>query len=255
MAASGVWTGTNPGYTPLELSHHITVTKANFFIVEEELMEPMLAAIKVKGIQNSKIYLFDHEGDGRSKYAYPSWTTLLDHGEADWETFDDESIAKSTTAMLLTTSGTTGLPKAAEISHFNLVAQHTLAWERQDAARPWAYNTLIALPMFHAAMAPLCHTSVLRSGYVAYMQRKFDVNNYMEYVDKYRCTELLMVPPVVLRIVMSEEKGKYDLTCVKRGWCGAAPLDKELQRRFEDIVGGSMTQGISHLFHLHVQGR
>lgn len=54
----------------------------------------------------------------------------MQQGEKDWVRFDDEKTAKSTTAARLFSSGTTGLPKAAILSHFNFIAQHTLVHER-----------------------------------------------------------------------------------------------------------------------------
>lgn len=53
---------------------------------------------------------------------FMSWEELLKHGEEDWDRFDDEKVAKETTACLVTTSGTTGLPKMAVLSHHAWVA-------------------------------------------------------------------------------------------------------------------------------------
>jgi acyl-CoA synthetase (AMP-forming)/AMP-acid ligase II len=60
-----------------------------------------------------------------------SWSELLSHGEDDWIRFDDKQVSRRTPVALLFSSGTTGLPKAAVLSHYNLVAQHTLAVEPQ----------------------------------------------------------------------------------------------------------------------------
>ena len=96
--------------------------------------------------------------------------------------------------------------------------------------------------MFHAAMAPFVHTSVLRAGWTTYIMRKFDVDDYMAAINKYNVTEILMVPPVVLRVVMSPDVQKYDLTSIKRAYVGAAPCDPDLQARFETLIGGPLTQ-------------
>jgi 4-coumarate--CoA ligase len=245
LAAGGVFTGTNPGYTPLELSHHISVTKAKIFLVEPELLKPMSEAMKRAKIQNPKIILFNH--DSNTMADHPSWRGLLEHGEADWPRFNDEHTCRNTTAMLLTTSGTTGLPKAAMISHYNLIAEHTLVWERHIPRKPFKTQSIVALPMFHAAMAPYIHTSVLRSGFKTWVMRRFDVDEFMAAIHKYRPSELLLVPPIVLRVVMhpDSKSGKYDLSCIKSAGVGAAPLDSELQRKFEALIGGNLTQGMS----------
>lgn len=55
-----------------------------------------------------------------------SWETLLRHGEANWVPFDHLGTAQKTEAARLFSSGTTGLPKVATLSHRNCSAQHTL---------------------------------------------------------------------------------------------------------------------------------
>lgn len=60
---------------------------------------------------------------------YASWTTLLEHGEEDWVRFEEIERSRTTTAVLAFSSGTTGLPKPALISHLQLVAQHIMTFE------------------------------------------------------------------------------------------------------------------------------
>lgn len=129
VGVGGIFTGTNPSYTHQELVHHVKVARVKYFISEPELLGPIEKAAAATGTPRSNILIFDVHGQKITE-GYQSWTTLLAHGEEDWIRFDDEKRAKNTTATRLFSSGTTGLPKAVDHSHTNLIAQHTLVFEK-----------------------------------------------------------------------------------------------------------------------------
>lgn len=106
-------------------------------------------------------------------------------------------------------------------------------------------SRIIAVPLFHASAAPVSHISTLKGGSVAYMLRRFDLETYLTTMEKYNVTDLAMVPPIVIAILMSplSRKRPY-LRKAKMAACGAAPLDKNLQARFRSLMGdeGPFTQ-------------
>ena len=121
------------------------------------------------------------------------------------------------------------------ISHRNFVAQHTLVWEYYS--RPWDARRIVALPMFHAAIAPLTHTSVLRAGEQCYVQRRFALEPYLAAIEKFQVTDLVVVPPQVIAILNATELTKrYSLKSIRHGVAGAAPLDKVQQKRFTELL-------------------
>ena len=128
IAAGGIFTGTNPSYTQFELVHHIKTAKTTIFITEPEMLDTALVAAKESKIPLHNIWIFDVL-DQKVPDGFRSFKELLNHGEEDWVRFDDEKTSKETTAARLFSSGTTGLPKAAMLSHYNLIAQHTLVHE------------------------------------------------------------------------------------------------------------------------------
>ncbi|KAJ5219454.1 uncharacterized protein N7498_001553 [Penicillium cinerascens] len=242
IGAGGVFTGSNPAYTPNELAHHIKASESKFIISEPEILKSLLGAAEQTGIPKQNVWVFDN-----LKQTIPngmkSWKELLNFGEDDWVRFDDFNKAQTTTAARLFSSGTTGLPKAVTITHYNLIAQHELVFSANP--RPYSISRLIAVPVFHASAAPVTHISTLKAGSVAYMMRRFNLEDFLTAIEKYGITDLTLVPPIVIAIVMSPISQKRPfLKKVRLAGCGAAPLDKDVQARFRLLMGeeGPFTQ-------------
>ncbi|KAJ5654696.1 hypothetical protein N7490_001699 [Penicillium lividum] len=236
IAAGGVFTGSNPSYTPHELAHHIRAAECKFLISEPEILDNLLLAAKQVGVPTENVWVFDNLGQALPPQQ-KSWKRLMDHGESDWLRFDDLQIAQTTTAMRLFSSGTTGLPKAVMITHYNLIAQHDLVIGRHP--RPFPILRIVAVPIFHASAAPVTHISTLKAGQVSYMMRRFDLEEYLVNVEKYNITDLAMVPPIVIAILMSPiSMTKPFLKKVRAAACGAAPLDMAIQSRFRSTLMG-----------------
>lgn len=240
IAAGGIFAGANPGYTAYELAHHLRTSDTKFLIVEPELLDPILKAAKECNIPEKNIFMFDIHQPPRD--GFESWTALLKHGEHDWVRFDDEERSKNTIAGRLYSSGTTGLPKAANISHYNLVAQHQGVFEDFPPLRD--VRRIVALPMFHAAAVPATHTTPLRSGHVVYVMRRFELEPFLRNIEQYQITDVSAVPLLVLTVIMSPLRSKYSMKSVRSVLCGAAPLEKGPQSRFQALLApdASFTQ-------------
>lgn len=137
IGAGGRFTGSNPGYTHLELKHHMQSTRTRFLITEYELL-PVVAQVGEYGVPASKVFTLDIDSHRLSeshcvpKFNCSSVQELLNRGERDWVRFNSEEEAKNTTAALLSTSGTTGLPKAAMISHHSFVTQSKMLEDSKE---------------------------------------------------------------------------------------------------------------------------
>ena len=137
IGAGGRFTGSNPGYTHLELRHHMLSTRTRFLITENELL-PVVAQVGEYGVPASRVFTLDTdthrlpESHFVLKFTCSSVQELLNYGERDWVRFQSEEEAKNTTAALLSTSGTTGLPKAAMISHHSFVIQNIMLEDSKE---------------------------------------------------------------------------------------------------------------------------
>ncbi|EEH33848.1 4-coumarate-CoA ligase [Paracoccidioides lutzii Pb01] len=241
IGAGGVFAGTNPGYTQFELSHTIKTAKVTFLISEPEILDNLVAAAESNNIPTSNIWIFNTQGQPVPA-GHKSWTELFKHGEEDWIRFDDPEICKTTTAARLFSSGTTGLPKAAVISHLNLIGQHIFVHDTKPP--PHQISRVVAIPCFHAAAVPATHVSALKAGITLYIIRRFELLPFLEVIDKYSITDVSTVPPMAVGIVKSPFAKKDYLKKAKSGACGAAPLDKDVQSAFRSMLspGAPYTQ-------------
>ena len=233
IGAGAIVAGTNPAYTPYELAHHIKTAEVRYLITEPEFLGAVVEAADECKLPRSNILILNVFNqpvpDG-----FESWETLLRHGQEDWHRFSDLESAKTTQAARLFSSGTTGLPKAALTSHFNLVAQHEMVYGQ--SRRDYRIKVLLPLPMFHAAAFPMAHTTALKAGNITYVMRRFDLETFLRNIEYFQITDLALVPPLIIQTIMSPLSKKYSLRSLRSAQVGAAALGKEAQKRFENLL-------------------
>lgn len=167
---------------------------------QPNILKNSIEAAKECGIPISNLFLFDMRGEKLSDETLRvvpearqllSFKSLLNHGESGWERFDDARRSTTTSVARLFSSGTTGMPKALDMTHNNFVAQHTVTMEYRP--RPYEVRRLLCNPFFHASQVPRGHTSPIRGGIVTYVMRRFDLEPWLQYVEKYNITEMGLV--------------------------------------------------------------
>ena len=95
----------------------------------------------------------------------------------------------------------------------------------------------MALPMFHAAAAPSTHWSPLKGGHALYVMRRFDLMGFVQNVEKFQITDLQVVPPIAVALVMTPQVQAHPyLKSVRIALCGAAPLSKDLQEKLRVML-------------------
>lgn len=119
------------------------------------------------------------------------------------------------------------------ISHQNVIAQ---CLQIQQITPSTYKKALAVLPLFHiTGLVHSLHLPILLNAEV-YMLPKFTMKGMLDTVVKHQIAELLLVPPICIRLVRDPIVGKYDLRHVTRFSSGAAPLSEEilqlLQKKF-----------------------
>ena len=82
VGAGGIFTGTNPSYTSMELEHHFKASEAKFLISEPEIVGSLKTAAQAVGILESNILIFNALGQNVPS-GFRSWEELLKAGEKD----------------------------------------------------------------------------------------------------------------------------------------------------------------------------
>ena len=128
---------------------------------------------------------------------------------------------------LLYTSGTTGLPKGAMLSHRNLMAAVVNSMTAWDVGGDDI--CLFTFPLFHVAgyVMPMYH---LRT-YPVVLLKSFDVETLLANVERYRITSTAMAPTMIAMLLEGTLADRYDLSSLKRIGYGASSMPGEVLRR------------------------
>jgi len=240
IATGAVFSGVNPAYTPYELAHTLKIAKVKWMLTQPNFLDSVVKAADQCGLSKKNILIFNPNGE-EAPSGYTQWNDLLQDGEEEWVRFNDYESSYNASAARLFSSGTTGLPKATDLSHYNLIAQHTLVYEHNP--RPWQAKRLFALPMFHAATSPVAFTSCIRSGVQGYVLPRFDPESWFWAHEKYEITDLAVVPPIAVMAINHPLNKNYSLKSIKIGASGVAPLDKLPQARLQALLSKEATFG------------
>jgi long-chain acyl-CoA synthetase len=146
-------------------------------------------------------------------------------------------------AVLQYTGGTTGEPKAAMLSHANLVANSYQMRLWLPEAVPGREVTVAVLPLFHVYGLTLCMlTTVLLAGRLVLVSR-FDLDAIFAVIDEERPTLFPGVPPIYQAVLDSPKVKRHDLKSIRACVSGAMKLPQDTQERFERTTGGRLVEG------------
>ena len=169
-----------------------------------------------------------------------SWTRAMRtatpwHGECP--------SAMKDVALLIHTGGTTGVPKAAALTHANLMAnvEESIAWV--PVLHEGAEVFYCILPLFHAFGFTIGFLAGLRLGATIAMFPKFDTALVLAAQRRLPCTFFLGVPPMYERLLAAAEGTNADLSSIHFSLSGAMPLSAALADQWEQATGGLMIEG------------
>lgn len=229
---AGVVSGASPAYNAEEMTYALKTGKAKYIFTVPGSMDVAAAAAKNAGIEQERVFLLEGEMEG-----FTTMKTLLDigRGYGEGKQVQEYKLKEGERngdlcGFLSFSSGTTGLPKAVMISHQNVIAQCL----QIQLITPDTHKKILAvLPSFHiTGLVHALHLPILLNAEV-YMLSAFTMKAMLDTVVKYQIGELLLVPPILIRMVRDPIVDEYDLSFITRFSSGAAPLSEEILKLLE----------------------
>lgn len=158
---------------------------------------------------------------------------------APWPSADD-------VAVLQFTGGTTGLPKAAMLTHANLTAAVSMYRLWCDGDRPLvpAEERIVAvLPLFHIYALTTIMLRHLRDGNTLLLRQRFDVETLVTDIGVGKATQFSGVPTMWVALLARPGVETVDFSSLKSCVSGGAPLPFDVQARIEKLVGTRLNNG------------
>ena len=229
----------NPLLMAPELEYHLTDSAAALLIGFEGLHAEAAKACEMTGVPLYLVSAGAAPGNALPEGTRPVTelisTALLDEpgGEVEARSPDD-------TAVLVYTSGTTGKPKGAELTHFQLYMNCTVAGGLFGARSD---DTVLAvLPFFHVfGLSSVINVFVRYGGCLSILPR-FSPAAVLDAIEADRCTVIGGVPTMLHALAQHDITGR-DLSALRVTVSGGASLPEDVMRTFEDKYGIEVLEG------------
>ena len=258
-------TGINPTYKPLEILHHLKLTGARVLIaldaLFEELAHPIISKTNIEmviytnvadlasGLSGIKKVLGKLIGKiPKGKVNFPSAIKFADllTTEPDLPKVDFDPTEH--TATYIMTGGTTGVPKATILTHFNLVSNSTQAMLWVGGEDP-GVGVIGALPLFHSfAMTAVMNVAITLGGWIMLFPRPPPTEEFLKEITHIPAPNGLFYAGAEIlfkRIADFPHLEKFPdlMGRLKLSISGAGPLHAPVRDSFEKNTGGRIVEG------------
>lgn len=225
LRAGAVAVALNAMLTPLETAHVLKDSGTRVILASTPFVEVARAAAASVG--DVKVITTD------------GWDDLGPLG-ADVERIEREA---DDLAVLAYTSGTTGEPKGAMLTHGNLLANLRQQMSIPDAHVSEQDVLFLVLPLFHIFGLNVTLGLLVLNGATGILIERFDPVPTLRLIQEHKVTVLFGAPTMYTAWVAVPGADQYDLSTVRLAISGAAPLAPDVLRDFRDMFGVVIYEG------------
>jgi acyl-CoA synthetase (AMP-forming)/AMP-acid ligase II len=253
LKAGGVVVAANPMFKEEELKYEIMDAGARIIIAQDILYSKVRNVREEAGLSRVILTSYSdylpaspslplHPSMQAPKERFPETLDLLEVMESyQPESVDVPIDLREDLALLQYTSGTTGLPKGAMITHFSLNTNTV-------GSAVWSGSLekdvlLSVLPFFHVTGMIHSMCRPVYTGTTNIMLARFDPEAVLRAIHKYRCTLWASITTMNVAIVNHPDVEKYDLRSLRVCGSGGAPVPKEILEKWRKIIGTELGEG------------
>jgi long-chain acyl-CoA synthetase len=165
------------------------------------------------------------EGAAGGNTSLDEW---VEKGASDGRAFD---LDRDDPAVLLYTSGTTGFPKGATLTHGNVVSNifatmHHSGFGQRD-------RMALFLPLFHVFGQNFIMNATFNACATLVLHRRFVPDQVLDSIQRHRATMFFAVPTIFINL-LSTDLSRYDLSSIRYDFSAAATMPQEVSRRWNE---------------------
>jgi len=213
----------NPAYQADELAHVLGHSRARGLVIGAEHRGRSLPEVLAQ--------VRDRVRDLKAVIAMRDWDEFAATGSHGFL----PQVDPASPAQILYTSGTTGRPKAAVLTHRGLTNNARMAGAAMGMRVAEAF--VHGMPLFHVAGGCMITLGVAEAAGTHVLMPYFDPGLQLRLIETYRSAVLGGVPTMLTALASHQDAGRRDLSCLRYALTGGAPVPADLVSRIEATFG------------------
>jgi long-chain acyl-CoA synthetase len=224
---------------PDEITYHLNDSDAVALVVWEGFLDHAQAGFARAETCKHLIVAKADQSDTAAPEGAHNMTALIGTSEPITQLPD---TMPDDTAVMLYTSGTTGRPKGAELTHFNMF--YNAEYSATKLLPMTAETTALAtLPLFHSFGQTVIQNAVLASGGKIVLLPRFEPEAAFGLMQKHQVSLFAGVPTMYFALLNHPNADEYDLSKLELCVSGGAAMPVEVMKAFDDKYGVSILEG------------